>query len=61
MRKIAFVLLVLILIMFGPSCNEAALRDAAMDGVSAYISDTIAQSLAALFPVPQLFQPATGG
>jgi hypothetical protein len=57
MRKIAIILLVLIPITVGTGCNEAALRDAAMDGVSAFISDTISQSLSALFPVPQWFQP----
>ena len=60
MRKVLFSLVVLTSITFGSGC-EAAFRDAALDGVSAFISDTISQSLTALFPLPQLLQPPTGG
>ncbi len=57
MRKTAIVLLVLISVTVGSGCNEAALRDAAADGVSTFISDTISDSLTALFPLAQWIQP----
>jgi hypothetical protein len=58
MRKVLFTLLILTSIIVGSGC-QAVLRDAAWDGISAFVSDTISQSLEALFPLAQILQPPT--